>query len=115
MITRETIAQIPEVSHVLPPSIISLPSGRHAVYPGGSWYPISDDVTLEDVQSRWSKWQPEQNKKQQTDQNQWHISGSKGNTYTVMLEAGRWSCTCAGFGFRRKCRHVEEIKSKGGA
>ena len=115
MITKETITKIPEVRHVLPPSIVRLPSGRHVVYPGGDWYPIADNVTLEDVQSRWSRWQPGHTKKPQTEQNQWHVSGSNGSTYTVMLDTGRWSCTCAGFGFRRKCKHIEEVKSNASA
>lgn len=39
----------------------------------------------------------------------WEIAGSKGNKYFVNLSAGHWSCTCPGFMFRHKCRHVEEI------
>lgn len=41
----------------------------------------------------------------------WTVAGSKGNSYTVSLDSGRWSCTCPGHGFRNKCRHVEEIRS----
>jgi hypothetical protein len=111
MITRETIAQIPEVSHVLPPSIVSLPSGRHAVYPGGDWYPIADDVTLEDVQSRWSRWSPS-GKKEEASPNEWQVLGSKGTPYLVSFGNGQWSCTCAGFGFRRKCSHIDKIKAQ---
>jgi hypothetical protein len=39
----------------------------------------------------------------------WTVAGSKGNQYFVNLSAGHWSCTCPGFGFRQKCRHVAEI------
>lgn len=39
----------------------------------------------------------------------WTVTGSKGDSYTVSLDAGRWSCTCPGHGFRHKCRHVDEI------
>tara|TARA_R110001583_G_scaffold96407_10_gene240664 strand:+ start:257 stop:580 length:324 start_codon:yes stop_codon:yes gene_type:complete len=42
----------------------------------------------------------------------WSVDGSKGNVYTVKLSEGAYSCTCAGFGFRRKCRHIKEIKTK---
>lgn len=41
----------------------------------------------------------------------WQVAGSKGNSYTVNLELGSWSCTCSGFKFRGKCRHVETISS----
>lgn len=39
----------------------------------------------------------------------WTVAGSKGNKYLVNLNAGHWSCTCPGHGFRGKCRHVDEI------
>jgi hypothetical protein len=39
----------------------------------------------------------------------WTVAGSKGNQYFVNLSTGHWSCTCAGHGFRGKCRHVDEI------
>lgn len=36
------------------------------------------------------------------------VQGSKGNTYIVTKESGKVSCTCAGFGFRKTCKHVTE-------
>lgn len=41
----------------------------------------------------------------------WTVEGSKGNEYTVSLELGTWTCTCSGFKFRNRCRHVEEISN----
>jgi hypothetical protein len=41
----------------------------------------------------------------------WQVAGSKGNEYTVSLELDAWTCTCSGFKFRNRCRHVEEISS----
>lgn len=41
----------------------------------------------------------------------WQVSGSKGSQYIVSLENGRWSCTCAGHGFRSRCRHVDELRA----
>ena len=40
----------------------------------------------------------------------WTVAGSKGAQYTVSRHAGAWSCTCVGFGWRRKCRHVTATK-----
>lgn len=39
------------------------------------------------------------------------IEGSKGKSYLVTLEKGRWGCDCVGFGFRRECSHVVSAKS----
>lgn len=33
-----------------------------------------------------------------------------GKDYVVTNDNEVWSCTCPGYKFRRKCRHVEEIK-----
>jgi hypothetical protein len=41
----------------------------------------------------------------------WEVAGSKGGTYTVTEDAGTWSCTCSGFTFRGRCRHVTEIQT----
>lgn len=41
----------------------------------------------------------------------WQVLGSKGNQYSVALVSGRWSCTCAGHGFRGRCRHVDEVSA----
>lgn len=40
----------------------------------------------------------------------WTVKGSKGSEYLVTQERGQYSCTCPGFGFRRACKHVDEIK-----
>lgn len=40
----------------------------------------------------------------------WSVAGSKGATYTVVENRGSWTCTCSGFKFRGRCRHVEDIQ-----
>jgi hypothetical protein len=42
----------------------------------------------------------------------WQVSGSKGQTYVVSRDRDQWSCTCPGYVFRRKCRHVTEQQQK---
>lgn len=37
------------------------------------------------------------------------VQGSKGNTYIVTKENGKASCSCPGFGFRKTCKHVQEL------
>lgn len=42
----------------------------------------------------------------------WHIRGSKGNTYTVSLHDGEYSCTCPSSQFRKHfCKHMESVKN----
>lgn len=41
----------------------------------------------------------------------WTVAGSKGGEYIVSLDGGRWSCTCSGFQFRSRCRHVDELRA----
>ena len=43
------------------------------------------------------------------------VSGSKGAVYTVTVGVRGNSCTCAGFGFRRACKHVNEALAKDAA
>ena len=37
------------------------------------------------------------------------VQGSKGNTYIVTKENGKASCTCAGFQFRKTCKHSQGV------
>lgn len=38
------------------------------------------------------------------------VSGSNGKTYFVSKVGNRYTCTCPGFMFRHKCKHVEEAQ-----
>lgn len=42
----------------------------------------------------------------------WTVKGSKGSEYIVTQDRGQYSCTCPGFGFRRACKHIDEIKNE---
>ncbi len=37
------------------------------------------------------------------------VTGSKGNTYTVIKEGSRATCTCPGYSFRKTCKHLEMV------
>lgn len=41
----------------------------------------------------------------------WSVSGSRGSTYTVIRTQNNWTCTCAGFQFRKSCRHIQELQN----
>jgi len=41
--------------------------------------------------------------------NIWPVEGSKGNSYDVELHPSGFGCSCPGFGFRGKCKHVVSV------
>ena len=38
------------------------------------------------------------------------VQGSKGDSYTVVKDGLKSSCTCKGFSFRKTCKHIEGVK-----
>jgi uncharacterized Zn finger protein len=38
------------------------------------------------------------------------VEGSNGKQYQVAKKGARYTCSCPGFGFRQKCKHVDAIK-----
>ena len=41
---------------------------------------------------------------------QWKVKGSKGDIYLVEKTDSGYTCTCSGFRFRAKCKHVESVQ-----
>ncbi len=41
----------------------------------------------------------------------WSVDGSRGSKYTVVRTQNKWTCTCAGFQFRKSCRHIQELQN----
>jgi len=42
-----------------------------------------------------------------------NVLSSKGDkTYSVEYKNGTWSCTCTGFSYRKRCRHITETKER---
>jgi len=39
----------------------------------------------------------------------WVVQGSRGNTYTVEQTDSGLTCTCTGYKFRGKCKHLQEV------
>lgn len=45
------------------------------------------------------------------DTKHFNVKGSKGDEYIVSLRGNHYSCTCVGFKFNNKCKHIEGIKN----
>lgn len=42
----------------------------------------------------------------------WTVLGSKGDKYTVSKVDGQYSCSCTGFKFHGRCKHVSKIQGE---
>lgn len=45
----------------------------------------------------------------ENDNPKWQVRGSKGDVYTVERTENGLSCSCTGFKFRGKCKHLTQI------
>jgi len=88
------------------PAIANLPRGKVVVCNEG-WIPVPDNFTYNDVRKYWKK---AVLKSQAKDKIITVKSSSSNQKYTITIERGGYHCTCPGFGFRRKCKHVDQIK-----
>ena len=92
-----------------PPMLYTDTRGQKWAISGQHWVKVPDDMTLDRVGEYMvvdDRFTPSQLAEVLT----YDVVGSKGDTYAVTNDRGNWTCTCAGFGFRRKCRHITEIK-----
>ena len=81
---------------------------RYAIS-GSVWVEVPPDTTFNDLPMYMVVKQREVNQDERD--RSWQVKGSKGTSYTVSLRKGQWTCTCAGFGWRRRCKHVEEKRA----
>jgi hypothetical protein len=96
---------------------------------------VPDDTTLEEVNTSWTRKMPppapgfratqeemeaylngtykEEDFAIKNISKEFKVPNSKGTgNYLVTYNNGTWDCNCVGFGFRRKCKHVQSCKSK---
>jgi hypothetical protein len=93
----------------MPPGIVNIGSKTY-VCPG--WHVVPSSVTLKEVMEHWEQELPEsENKPTHTISET--VTSSKGDkSYAVTFDGTFWNCECVGFGFRKDCKHVKEIKEK---
>jgi len=97
-----------------PPTIVkSVARGKTFAVSGSTWLEVPDGSTLEDADKLFC-WGVEGRKHWDSEyteeQNQWDITGSKGKKYTVVQNGTDWNCECAGYRFRRDCKHIQNLK-----
>ena len=96
---------------IYPPALTTIGSEKY-IMPG--WYKLPEDehdIKLEDIAFYPYKADkpniPDSNKNKV-----YKVKSSRGDkTYEVTINSsGEFSCTCPGYGFRRRCRHIDEVK-----
>jgi hypothetical protein len=79
----------------------------------GVWVDCDDSVTTEMLSKRWVKPARKVEDKPKGGDVSVQVKSSTGKgSYTVEFKNNQWSCTCPAFGFRRKCKHIDQVKSK---
>ena len=71
------------------------------------------EVPADTTQANISEYMVVETRKPQAQPKTWKLEGSKGRIYTVrLLDNGAWACSCPSNHFRRKCKHVDQMKKK---
>ena len=96
-----------------PPMLYTDGQGQKWAVSGQFWLPVPPTATLETI-SDVMVYKPRDNASESPVVKSWDVQGSKGNTYTVTYDGHVWGCSCPGFGWRRKCRHVTEKMHESG-
>ena len=95
-----------------PPMLYTDHQGQKWAISGQNWLEVPDDTTFETLE-RYMVHKPRESSQKLTEVVTYEVPSSKGDkTYTVTDHGGTWTCTCAGFGWRRKCKHIEQVKNE---
>ena len=100
----------------MPPIIIQSPAdGQLLAVAGGQWYVIDENITLDYLRSIWTRavgGKPMEASKVMERKEYTVESSRTGEVYTITFGPSGSHCTCAGYGFRRKCSHIDKIKTQ---
>lgn len=108
-----TESSLPDViEYYIPPTMIELSGKRFAVIKG-VWFVADESVTFEKLYKRWKKPVRKVEAKPKAAAISVQVKSSDGKReYTVEYKHDSWSCTCPAYGFRHKCKHIDQVKSK---
>ena len=96
--------QIP-LNKVLPSGAFSIATFDNKSYVVPAWIEVPNGTSFSDIEITGK---PEY--KEPAEVKEYTVTGSTGKSYTVTIDSrGLASCDCAGFSFRRACRHTKQI------
>ena len=104
--TPDPIEAHPEIDYPVkvddPPAISTFLSGITYAISGETWIPIPGDSTREDL-TKWMVWDDVGSLFDEV-----KVVGSRGDTYIIRRskETGNVTCSCPGFKWRGKCKHL---------
>ena len=115
-------SQDPPVSPIevdWPPCIVRTLSGTYAVS-GSEWLSVPPDTVFDDLPRymvRKKRESPPAAPDEPVCVAEWKVRGSKGDEYIVKRNQSDsrqifFSCTCPGYGWRGKCKHIDSIKKQ---
>ena len=94
----------------MPPTIVKIDNITY-VCPG--WHIVPEGTTLDDVYAHWTQELPANATKPTGIIINEEVLSSKGDKkYKVAYDGMWWNCECPGFGFRKKCAHVDQVKKQ---
>jgi len=82
-------------------------NGQKWAVSGQFWLPVDETATLDSI-DHIMVYKPRSAPETPSSVQSWQVQGSTGKSYTVTYDGHVWGCTCAGFGWRGKCRHITE-------
>ena len=95
---------------LIPPFTMEL-NGNKYIMPG--WYKLSKDEELPNIKDiAYYPYKPKKEPLPNIDSNKvYKVLSSKGNSHydVKMNSSGSMECSCPGYGFRRKCRHIDHV------
>ncbi len=95
---------------LIPPFTMTC-NGERYIMPG--WYKLKQNEETPDIKDiAYYPYKPKRPNLPNIDSNKvYKVKSSKGNSsYEVQMNnSGSLECSCPGYGFRRKCRHVTEL------